>query len=194
MARTTARSASCPPSPRWTCWWRRGSRPARPIGIASFADEEGARFGIACAGSRLLTGQLDPDRARALRDTDGVTLAEAMAEAGHDPAHLGPDPETLRRIGTFVELHVEQGRALVDLGHPVGVGSAIWPHGRWRLDLEGEANHAGTTRLEDRRDPMLGLAAAVLAARVRPRGRTTASRPWARCWWSRAASTPSRPG
>ena len=142
-----------------------GFTPARPIGIASFADEEGARFGIACAGSRLLTGQLDPDRARALRDTDGVTLAEAMAEAGHDPAHLGADPETLRRIGTFVELHVEQGRALVDLGHPVGVGSAIWPHGRWRLDLEGEANHAGTTRLEDRRDPMLGLAAAVLAAR-----------------------------
>ena len=49
------------------------------------------------------------------------------------------------RIGTFVELHVEQGRALVDLGHPVGVGSDIWPHGRWRVDLPGEANHAGTT-------------------------------------------------
>jgi N-carbamoyl-L-amino-acid hydrolase len=145
---------------------REGFRPRRPIGVASFADEEGARFGIACAGSRLLTGQLDPDRARSLRDADGVTMAEAMAEAGHDPVHLGADPQTLRRVGTFVELHVEQGRALVDLDRPVGVGSAIWPHGRWRLDLVGEANHAGTTRLEDRHDPMLALASTVLAARA----------------------------
>ena len=111
-------------------------RPGRSA-VASFGDEEGARFGIACAGSRLLTGALDPDRARALRDADGVTMAEAMAAAGHDPAHLGPDHETLRRIGMFVELHVEQGRGLVDLGPPVGVGSAIWPHGRWRFDLAG---------------------------------------------------------
>jgi beta-ureidopropionase / N-carbamoyl-L-amino-acid hydrolase len=48
----------------------------------------------------------------------------------------------------------------------VGLGTGIWPHGRWRLTLTGEANHAGTTRLADRRDPMLGLAAAVLAARA----------------------------
>jgi len=141
-------------------------RPAVPVGIACFSDEEGARFGIACAGSRLITGALEADRARALRDGDGVTLAEAMARSGHDPRQVGPDPETLRRIGMFVELHVEQGRGLVDLGRPVAVGSSIWPHGRWRLDLEGEANHAGTTRLVDRRDPMLDLAHVVTTARA----------------------------
>jgi N-carbamoyl-L-amino-acid hydrolase len=92
-------------------------------------------------------------------------MADAMTAAGHPAAQVGPDPETLRRVGTFVELHVEQGRALVDLGYPVAVGSVIWPHGRWRIDLDGEANHAGTTRLEDRRDPMLDLATTVLAAR-----------------------------
>src|SRR4051795_6840983 len=86
----------------------------RPVGIACFADEEGARFGVACAGSRLLTGVLDPDRARALTDDDGATMAEAMSAAGVDPHGLGRDEETLRRIGTFVELHVEQGRALAD--------------------------------------------------------------------------------
>ncbi|HSO63466.1 MAG TPA: M20/M25/M40 family metallo-hydrolase, partial [Ornithinibacter sp.] len=96
---------------------------------------------------------------------DGVTMAEAMRSAGHDPTRLGRDEETLARIGTFVELHVEQGRALVDLGHAVGVGSFIRPHGRWRFSLPGEANHAGTTRLEDREDAMLGLAAAIIAAR-----------------------------
>jgi beta-ureidopropionase / N-carbamoyl-L-amino-acid hydrolase len=140
--------------------------PARPLAVVSFTDEEGARFGVACAGSRLLTGTLDADRARSLTDADGTSMAEAMRSAGHDPAHLGRDDDSLARIGTFVELHVEQGRALVDVDAAVGVASSIWPHGRWRLDLRGEANHAGTTRLEDRDDPMLRLAAAVLAARA----------------------------
>ena len=142
-----------------------GVVPARPLGMVSFTDEEGARFGIACAGSRLLTGALDADRARRLTDADGTTLAEAMRAAGHDPEQLGRDDETLSRVGTLVELHVEQGRGLVDAGAAIGVAHGIWPHGRWRLDLDGEANHAGTTRLVDRDDPMLRLAAAVLAAR-----------------------------
>jgi N-carbamoyl-L-amino-acid hydrolase len=144
----------------------RGTPPGRPIGIACFADEEGARFGVACAGSRLLTGVLDPDRARALTDDDGTTMAEAMAAAGLDPHAVGRDEETLRRIGTFVELHVEQGRGLVEQSAPVGVAEAIWPHGRWRLDLLGRADHAGTTRLADRDDPMLALAAAIQETRA----------------------------
>lgn len=142
-----------------------GFQPARPIAVAHFGDEEGARFGIACGGSRILTGALNADRARGLTDADGVTMAEAMTGAGIDPAHIGPDPETLRRVGTFVELHVEQGRGLADLDRPVAVGSAIRPHGRWRFDLPGEANHAGTTLLPDRDDPMLAFASVVLAAR-----------------------------
>jgi beta-ureidopropionase / N-carbamoyl-L-amino-acid hydrolase len=144
----------------------RGWTPGRPVGVACFADEEGARFGVACAGSRLLTGVLDADRARSLADDDGTTMAEALAAAGQDPAALGRDDEALRRIDTFLELHVEQGRALVDDGAAVGVASSIRPHGRWRLDLRGRADHAGTTRLADRDDPMLALAAVVLEARA----------------------------
>ena len=144
----------------------RGFEPSRPIGVVSFVDEEGARFGIACAGSRLITGQLDAGTARALRDADGVTMAEAMTAAGHTVEHVGPDAETLSRIGTFVELHIEQGRGLIDMKRPVAVASAIRPHGRWRIGVEGEANHAGTTLLEDRRDPMLDLARTVLTARA----------------------------
>ena len=142
-----------------------GFQPDRPVGIVNFVDEEGARFGIACAGSRLITGVLSPDRARTLRDADGVSMAEAMSSAGIRVEDIGRDNETLRRIGVFVELHIEQGRGLVDLKAPVGVASSIWPHGRWRVELPGEANHAGTTRLSDRRDPMLGYARLVLGAR-----------------------------
>lgn len=151
--------------------WDAGRVPSRPVGVVNFLDEEGARFGVACAGSRLLTGALDADRARGLRDRDGVTMGEAMSGAGHDPRLVGADPESLSRVGTFVELHVEQGVGLADLDRPVAVGTSIVPHGRWVLDLAGEANHAGTTRLEDRNDPMLALAAMITAARLAAKSR-----------------------
>ncbi|MFF7843516.1 allantoate amidohydrolase [Streptomyces ossamyceticus] len=143
----------------------RGARFDKPIGIVNFGDEEGARFGLACVGSRLSSGQLTVDQAHRLTDGDGVTLPQAMEAAGYDPEGIGADPERLARIGAFVELHVEQGRALDLSGDAVGIASAIWPHGRWRFDFRGEANHAGTTRLVDRRDPMLSYAETVLAAR-----------------------------
>jgi N-carbamoyl-L-amino-acid hydrolase len=100
-----------------------------------------------------------------LRDGDGVTLADAMLAAGRDPDELGPDEKLLAGLGAYVELHIEQGSALAGLGAAVGVADGIWPHGRWRLDFSGRADHAGTTRLADRRDPMLPLATSVLAAR-----------------------------
>jgi N-carbamoyl-L-amino-acid hydrolase len=142
-----------------------GIRPARPIGVAAFTEEEGGRFGVACLGSRLLTGEIDPVTARELRDGDGISLAEAMRDAGRDPDQLGPDEELLAGLGCYVELHIEQGSALDGLGAAIGVADGIWPHGRWRLSFAGRADHAGTTRLADRHDPMLPFASAVLAAR-----------------------------
>lgn len=146
--------------------------PSRPLAIVAFADEEGARFGVACAGSRLLTGALEPDTFRALADADGVTAAEAMTKAGGSPQDVGPDAERLARIGEFIELHVEQGHLATSAGFdgltedaPLGLATEIWPHGRWRVDLAGQQNHAGTTRLADRRDPMLDLAAVILEVR-----------------------------
>jgi N-carbamoyl-L-amino-acid hydrolase len=143
----------------------RGFVPARPIAVAAFTEEEGARFGVACLGSRLATGAIEPSAARELRDGGGVSVAEAMTAAGLDPAAIGPDDERLAGVAAYVELHIEQGSALVGLGAPVGIAEGIWPHGRWRLEFTGRADHAGTTRIADRHDPMLPYAAAVLAAR-----------------------------
>jgi N-carbamoyl-L-amino-acid hydrolase len=147
----------------------RGVRPAQPLAVVAFAEEEGARFGVACLGSRLLTGGIDPAWALARTDAAGTSLAAAIRAAGADPAAAGPDPERLARLAAFVELHIEQGRGLVDLGTPVGLATAIWPHGRWRYRFTGEPDHAGTTRLADRRDPMLTFANTVLAARKKAR-------------------------
>ncbi len=167
----------------------RGITPIRPVAVAVFVEEEGARFGLACLGSKLLTGAIDSEHAKALTDNDGVTYADAMAAAGLDPAGIGPDEELLASIAAFIELHIEQGRALATLPHhapsapgrpdepgaaaagavawggAIGLGESIWPHGRWRFDFEGRADHAGTARFEDRRDPMLPFASTVLAAR-----------------------------
>jgi beta-ureidopropionase / N-carbamoyl-L-amino-acid hydrolase len=145
----------------------RGFTPARPIGVAAFAEEEGSRFGLACLGSRLATGTTDPAAARELRDRDGVPLLDAMAACGLEP-ELGR-AAWLEQVGCFVELHVEQGRDLVDRDAAIGVASEIWPHGRWRFDFTGEANHAGTTQMEDRHDPMLTYAMTALAANKQAR-------------------------
>jgi len=141
----------------------RGLRPAKPIAVAAFVEEEGGRFGVPCLGSRLLTGVIDPDRAAALRDGDGVRFGEAL---GGRPAGALP---MLNRVSAVVELHIEQGRALCEGDAPVGVASAIWPHGRWRMEFAGDGDHAGTTRMVDRHDPMLTFAYTVLAANAQAR-------------------------
>ena len=138
----------------------RGVVPARPIGVSVFVEEEGSRFGLACLGSRLATGATSWEQARVLRDRDGVGFEEVVAGGG---------PGLLDGVGVFVELHVEQGRDLVDRGAAVGVASEIWPHGRYRFDFTGEANHAGSTRMEDRADPMLTYAMTALAANKQAR-------------------------
>ncbi len=142
-----------------------GLCPSRPFAIVVFAEEEGSRFGVACLGSRLLAGAIDVDAARALRDVNDVTFADAAAGAGLAIEHLGRDQAAIARIGLFIELHVEQGRGLIDLGSPVAVASSILAHGRWRLDFSGEGNHAGATRMGDRRDPMVAAASSILAIR-----------------------------
>ena len=169
---------------------RRGVQPGRPLAVACFTDEEGGRFGVACIGSRLSSGALAPDRALALRDADGVTFAEALSRAGRDPRSLGAEPDRLSRIGAFVELHVEQGRGLIDLDRAVAVGTAIYPHGRWRVDFSGQPNHAGTTRMADRRDPMVAFARLVLAAQAQADALDTPTRA-ARATVGKVACTPN---
>jgi N-carbamoyl-L-amino-acid hydrolase len=139
---------------------QRGVVPARPIGVAAFVEEEGSRFGLACLGSRLATGAMAWEVARELRDRDGTAYGDVVT---------GGTSDLLDDVGCYVELHVEQGRDLVDRGRAIGVASRIWPHGRYRVDIGGTANHAGTTRMEDRHDPMLTYAMTALAANKQAR-------------------------
>jgi N-carbamoyl-L-amino-acid hydrolase len=143
----------------------KGFKPGRPLALMVFAEEEGGRFGVPCLGSRLLTGATPAEVALALKDRSGDTFADAVKAAGLDPSRIGKDDEALSRIGRFVELHVEQGRGLVDLDAPVGVATSILAHGRWRFRFTGEGNHAGATPMTSRHDPMLPASQLILSAR-----------------------------
>lgn len=150
----------------------RGDRqpPKRPIAIAVFPEEEGSRFGVACLGSRLMSGAINPDRALALTDNEGDSFGDVARRDGLDPALMGTDAARLARIGAFIELHVEQGRGLIDLGQPIAIASSILGHGRWRVTVDGQGNHAGTTLMADRRDPLVAAARMVVEIRDLARG------------------------
>lgn len=146
----------------------------RTMAIAVFPEEEGSRFGVACLGSRLLAGAIDPVKALGLRDRDGNTFADVATAHGLDPNLIGRDNATLARIGHFVELHVEQGRGLnseaytdhAGRGPAIAIGNSILGHGRWRLRFSGQGNHAGTTLMIDRADPMIAAAHTIVAVRA----------------------------
>ncbi|PQZ93017.1 allantoate amidohydrolase [Arthrobacter sp. MYb227] len=145
----------------------------RALALTVFPEEEGSRFGVACLGSRLLTGAIDPARALNLRDAQGNTFADIATAHGLDPARMGRDEVALARIGDFIELHVEQGKGLnseeytdhAGRGPAIAVGDSILGHGRWRLSFSGQGNHAGTTLMTDRADPMIAAAQTIVAVR-----------------------------
>lgn len=142
-----------------------GFEPSRPIAILVFPEEEGSRFGLACLSSRLATGAATPEKVRTLTDPEGITYAEAAEAAGFDHSSIGADKEGLARLAQFVELHIEQGKGLIDLDKPVAIAGTILGHGRWHARITGTGDHAGTTRMQDRHDPMLVGAHIISAVR-----------------------------
>ena len=124
----------------------------RPLEVVGFADEEGCRFGTAYLGSSALTGGFDPawlDR----RDDAGVRLGELIAEL----------PPARDDIVAYVEVHIEQGPVLERVGEPVGVVTAIAGQSHAEVTFVGEAGHAGTVPIEDRRDALVAAAEWILA-------------------------------
>lgn len=142
-----------------------GFEPSRPIAVMVFPEEEGSRFGLACLSSRLATGAVTPEKVRTLTDPEGITYAEAAEAAGFDHSDIGADREGLSRLAQFVELHIEQGQGLIDLGQPVAIAGTILGHGRWHVCINGTGDHAGTTRMQDRQDPTVVGAHIISAVR-----------------------------
>ena len=135
-----------------------------PLAVISFADEEGARFNTPTFGSRALAGRLDVDDAVLRLDDDGVSLGDAMADAGVDPEGLGEAPSWLERLRGFLELHIDQSRDLAAAGKPAGVVTRLAARMRLQAELTGRADHAGTTPREDRHDALAAAARLIVRA------------------------------
>jgi allantoate deiminase len=135
----------------------RFGQPQRTLAVVSLVEEEASRFAAANFwGSRAIIGKIPPDDPRRLRGYDGVTMAEAMRDAGFDPHDI---PAAKRQdIDAFIELHIEQGPYLEQAGLPVGIVERITGLRHYHVTLEGTANHAGTTPMDLRRDAMAGAA------------------------------------
>jgi allantoate deiminase len=141
---------------------RAGARLPFAVEVIGFADEEGTRFGAPYLGSRAVAGTFDP-AALALGDAAGVTMRAAMAQYGLD-ADAIPRAARLRdELLAYVELHIEQGPVLERMALPVGCVTGISGATRLRVRLSGEAGHAGTVPMADRRDALAGAAEAILA-------------------------------
>jgi N-carbamoyl-L-amino-acid hydrolase len=131
------------------------------VEVASWCDEEG-HFGH-FLGSRSFVGDLTEANIDAARDrTDGRAMRAALQAAG-----LAGRPrktaERGRHIG-YLEAHIEQGRTLESSGLAIGIVTSIVGIWQYRITVTGEQNHAGTTRMKDRRDA--GLAATRLCVAV----------------------------
>jgi beta-ureidopropionase / N-carbamoyl-L-amino-acid hydrolase len=140
------------------------ARSEAPVAVISFADEEGARFNTPTFGSRALAGNLDAEDALERVDEHGVTLAEAMRDAGVDPAGLGEAHAWLGRLRGMVELHIDQSRDVAGRAVPVAVVESLAARMRVQVELRGAADHAGTTRPAFRRDALLAAARLIVRA------------------------------
>ena len=143
---------------------RRGAARPRPLAVGCMVDEEGARFGATIYGSRALVGEWKIDELLARRDADGVLFADAAAARGVTAQTLADAPSFLPRIASWIEVHVEQGKRLVDVPAALGVATVLAPRERWSVTYRGAADHAGTTPMVERRDPLVAAARTVVRA------------------------------
>ncbi|MDH5446002.1 MAG: Zn-dependent hydrolase [Gammaproteobacteria bacterium] len=122
----------------------------------AFTDEEG-RFG-GMLGSQSLSGRMTPELIHQARDLDGVALSDVLEELGMTAMNILRARRQPENIHAFVELHIEQGPVLEQQNMCIGAVDAISGLLRWNIRLLGEANHAGTTPMHMRKDPLQGFA------------------------------------
>jgi allantoate deiminase len=133
-----------------------------PLRIVAFANEEGARFGEACLGSKAVAGMLGPRDAERLHDVHGVTLADAMAGLELDAGRIEDARWSDDEVAAYLELHIEQARLLEAQELAIGIVDAVAGNTRLRVVVHGRADHSGGTPMDWRQDALAGAAEMVL--------------------------------
>ena len=140
--------------------------PPVTVRLVDWADEEGARFGRSLFGSSAAGGALaDQDELRALVDRDGVSLPDAIGAFQIDLDRALEARSQLESAAAYLELHIEQGPVLESMDLPLGAVLGTFGVERWRITWRGQAAHAGSTPMDQRRDALAGAAKLALAIR-----------------------------
>jgi N-carbamoyl-L-amino-acid hydrolase len=140
--------------------------PPVTVRLVDWADEEGARFGRSLFGSSAASGSMsDQDELWTLVDRDGIALPDALAAHGVDLDRALEARRQLENAAAYLELHIEQGPVLETLGLPLGAVLGTFGVERHRITWRGQAAHAGSTPMDQRRDALAG--AAKLALEIR---------------------------
>jgi hydantoinase/carbamoylase family amidase len=141
-------------------------RPPVTVRLVDWADEEGARFGRSLFGSSAAAGSMaDQDELRQLEDRDGVSLPDALREHGIDLDQALEARSQLEHAAAYLELHIEQGPVLESLDLPLGAVLGTFGVERHRITWRGQAAHAGSTPMDQRRDALAGAAKLALELR-----------------------------
>ena len=140
-------------------------KPPVTVRVVDWADEEGARFGKSLFGSSACSGALDMNEARGLKDKQGVTLPDALKQVGVDFEKVRDSGKELKNAAAYLELHIEQGPALVDVHKACGIVTAIRGNLRFKhAHVLGQYGHAGAVPRAARRDAL--FAASEFASRL----------------------------
>jgi beta-ureidopropionase / N-carbamoyl-L-amino-acid hydrolase len=140
---------------------QQGERLPFHIEVIGFAEEEGVRFRSTFLGSSAIAGRFDMELLDQ-EDADGITMRDALAQAGHGVSGIQAIAREGASLLGFVEVHIEQGPVLLERGLPLGVVSAIAGSSRYLVELDGLASHAGTTPMGMRKDAAAAAAEIVL--------------------------------
>lgn len=124
----------------------------RDFVAVGFCDEEGMRFGTGYFGSGAILGHRDVEYCKNFKDTDGISIYDAMKEYGLDPEKIEEAKWDLAKIGQFLELHIEQGPVLDAENVELGLVDCIVGIQRYMVTVHGRADHAGTTPMDMRMD------------------------------------------
>jgi N-carbamoyl-L-amino-acid hydrolase len=140
-------------------------RPAVTVRLVSWADEEGARFGRSLLGSSAAAGDLRVEDVRRLTDRAGIPLPDALRACDVDIERMAESRRQLENAAAYLELHIEQGPVLERLGLPLGAVVGTCGVERHAVRFTGQAAHAGSTPMDDRRDAFAAAARLALAVR-----------------------------
>ncbi|MBU2700047.1 allantoate deiminase/N-carbamoyl-L-amino-acid hydrolase [Sporomusaceae bacterium BoRhaA] len=142
-------------------WQIAGYRPLRTVKIIATVEEEGTLFGLGCMGTRFIVGEMTMEKFAALHDKQGKTLAEYFADNGMNYEALAYSSIVPDEVFAFLELHIEQGQELDLSGEPCAIVTDIVGIDRHWITIQGHANHAGTTRMDRRRDALVAASMVV---------------------------------